>query len=214
MRSTKYEVQKSCGGRNRTCVRAVNSRPPVPTQDTAIAKSGRWDLNPRSPVPATTAIRRGARRISRLSNALNHSSEQRPAGVEPALPPWHGSRLPLHHGRVESLIELSKNESTRPRLFAAVPGHEPTLPHYGCGILAAGRPVLIDCCLPKWDQRGSNPHRPATEHGCPKAAERRAVAASDTARHAASNTLIPITNVLSKCGKVGAEGVEPSTLSL
>src|SRR5207244_11655396 len=26
---------------------------------------------------------------------------ERPAGVEPALPPWQGSRLPLHHGRVE-----------------------------------------------------------------------------------------------------------------
>ncbi len=25
--------------------------------------------------------------------------EERPAGVEPALPPWQGSRLPLHHGR-------------------------------------------------------------------------------------------------------------------
>ena len=34
-------------------------------------------------------------------------------------------------------------------------GLEPTSPHYGCGILAAGRPVRsLD-----WDRRGSNPHR-------------------------------------------------------
>ena len=37
-----------------------------------------------------------------------HRNGQRPAGVEPALPPWQGSRLPLHHGRIESLAELSK----------------------------------------------------------------------------------------------------------
>ena len=36
---------------------------------------------------------------------------KRPAGVEPALPPWQGSRLPLHHGRV-SWAGLSKIEST------------------------------------------------------------------------------------------------------
>ena len=24
--------------------------------------------------------------------------QKRPAGVEPALPPWQGGRLPLHHG--------------------------------------------------------------------------------------------------------------------
>ena len=44
-------------------------------------------------------------RVSRLPHAPN---QKRPAGVEPALPPWQGSRLPLHHGRVESLVELSK----------------------------------------------------------------------------------------------------------
>lgn len=30
--------------------------------------------------------------------------EERPVGVEPTLPPWQGSRLPLHHGRVLLLI--------------------------------------------------------------------------------------------------------------
>ena len=37
-------------------------------------------------------------RNTRLSYVLH---EKRPAGVEPALPPWQGGRLPLHHGRVK-----------------------------------------------------------------------------------------------------------------
>ena len=46
-------------------------------------------------------------RVSRLPHTPISTSKH-PAGVEPALPPWQGSRLPLHHGRVESLVELSK----------------------------------------------------------------------------------------------------------
>ena len=38
-------------------------------------------------------------------------ASERPAGVEPALPPWQGSRLPLHHGRLLA-AGLSKIEST------------------------------------------------------------------------------------------------------
>ena len=53
--------------------------------------------------PTLSCSRR--RRTTRLSHTLKM---KRPAGVEPALPPWQGSRLPLHHGRVESLVELSK----------------------------------------------------------------------------------------------------------
>ena len=45
--------------------------------------------------------------------------------------------------------ELSKSREHRV-------GLEPTSPHYGCGVLAAGRPVPAS----EWDQRGSNPHRP------------------------------------------------------
>ncbi len=71
-------------------------------------------------------------RNTRLSYVL---FQERPAGVEPALPPWQGSRLPLHHGRV--LIGwIVKDREHRA-------GLEPTLPHYGCGVLAAGRPVLF-----------------------------------------------------------------------
>ncbi len=58
---------------------------------------------------------------------------KRPAGVEPALPPWQGSRLPLHHGRV-LMGWIVKDREHRA-------GLEPTSPHYGCGVLATGRPV-------------------------------------------------------------------------
>jgi hypothetical protein len=93
------------------------------------------------------------RRISRLSNVLIVSTQERPAGVEPALPPWQGSRLPLHHGRVESLIELSKNKSTG---WDSNPRRR---------ITSAESSPLDDQCLQlqfsfQWDQRGSNPHRP------------------------------------------------------
>ncbi len=46
----------SCGGRNRTCVRAVNSRLPVPTQVPPQSKSGRPDLNRRSRAPESRGI--------------------------------------------------------------------------------------------------------------------------------------------------------------
>ena len=71
-------------------------------------------------------------------------------------------------------------------------GLEPTSPHYGCGILAAGRPVLVI----QWDQRGSNPHRVRLR-----------------ARHAATSTLIPLVLLAASVG-LGAEGIEPSTWSL
>ena len=32
--------------------------------------------------------------------SFSHSQLKRPVGVEPTLPPWQGSRLPLHHGRI------------------------------------------------------------------------------------------------------------------
>ena len=71
---------------------------------------------------------------------------ERPAGVEPAHPPWQGDRLPLHHGRVWLEAELSKSQEHRV-------GLEPTSPHYGCGVLAAERPVRV--C--QWDHRDLNP---------------------------------------------------------
>jgi hypothetical protein len=48
------------------------------------------------------------------------------------------------------LIGLSKNSQFREHQV----GLEPTLPHYGCGVLAAERPVPVS----EWDQRDLNPH--------------------------------------------------------
>jgi hypothetical protein len=133
----------------------------------------------------TTAIRRGARRISRLSYVLNVNKQKRPAGVEPALPPWQGSRLPLHHGRFESLIELSKNRSTgwdsnpRRRITSAESSPLDDQCFFKCRVYQVGPEGLEPS--PTWLR----------------------------ARHAASNTLIPLLVFPSAARKVGAEGVEP-----
>jgi hypothetical protein len=40
---------------------------------------------------------------ARMLSATPHPDlQERPAGFEPAHPPWRGGRLPLHHGRVSS----------------------------------------------------------------------------------------------------------------
>jgi hypothetical protein len=76
-------------------------------------------------------------RTGRISQAFPHPERsidpsKYPAGVEPALPPWQGGRLPLHHGYSVAEAELSKK--TREHRV----GLEPTCPRYGRGILAAG----------------------------------------------------------------------------
>ena len=60
---------------------------------------------------------------------------ERPAGVEPAHPPWQGDRLPLHHGRLVGSRIVKDREHRE--------GLEPSSPHYGCGVLAARSPVLV-----------------------------------------------------------------------
>jgi hypothetical protein len=50
-------------------------------------------------------------RNARLSHVLKN---ERPAGIEPTHPPWQGSRLPLHHGRLSVTTKLSNSESTGP----------------------------------------------------------------------------------------------------
>lgn len=49
--------------------------------------------------------------------SLPRGDSERPAGIEPALPPWQDSRLPLHHGRFCFTTRLSNSES--PRLWRA-----------------------------------------------------------------------------------------------
>ena len=64
----------------------------------------------------------------------------------------HGEPVGFHYIMgANVLIGLSKNDSREHRV-----GLEPTFPHYGCGVLAAERPVPDF----QWDQRGSNSHLP------------------------------------------------------
>ena len=73
-------------------------------------------------------------RSRRIEPGFPTSRTKCPAGVEPALPPWQGDRLPLHHGHSPPMTNCQRNREHRV-------GLEPTSPHYGCGIFAARRPV-------------------------------------------------------------------------
>jgi hypothetical protein len=79
---------------------------------------------------------------------------KRPAGVEPALPPWQGSRLPLHHGR----RLFGKFNCQRTRVGSA--GVEPATSRLRAGCFAfqlQPRVAFTVCQLAAW---GSNPaHR-------------------------------------------------------
>ena len=86
------------------------------------------------------------RRIPRLSHTP-HKSIQRE--LNPHF--RHGEPVGFHYIMdAKVLIGLSKNRHIREHRV----GLEPTLPHYGCGVLAAERPVLDS----QWDQRDLNPH--------------------------------------------------------
>ena len=61
--------------------------------------------------PAVSCAR--SRRNTSLSYVLRRTrSRERPAGVEPALPPWQGDRLPLHHGRRGWKPNCQRTQST------------------------------------------------------------------------------------------------------
>jgi hypothetical protein len=95
---------QSCGGRNRTCVGVINSHLPVPARVPPQNQSARLESNQHLRAPEA----RG------LSISPTRRINERPAGIEPALPPWQGSRLPLHHGRLSITTKLSNSESTGP----------------------------------------------------------------------------------------------------
>ena len=82
----------SSGGRNRTCVPPVNSRALVPARTPP--ESSRRTVGMAGFEPALSCSQ--GRRISQAF--LHPETNKCPAGVEPALPPWQGSRLPLQHG--------------------------------------------------------------------------------------------------------------------
>jgi hypothetical protein len=94
---------------------------------------------------------------------------KRPAGVEPALPPWQGSRLPLHHGRANDVPNCQRSSS---KLAEHRAGVEPALPRYEGGVL----PLDHQC------------------RSCPVGPERLELSpARLRAGNAAANTLIPPT---------------------
>ena len=129
----------SCGGRNRTCVEAINSRPPVPAQD-----------------PPHHSVRTAGFEPAISCSQGTRSCQTSP---RPALKSAQRESNPhFRHGKAVGcryIMGASNRWSNCQRSEHRV-GLEPTSPHYGCGILAAGRPVLFI----QWDQRDLNPHRP------------------------------------------------------
>ncbi len=120
-----FSSKISCGGRNRTCVRAGNNRLPIPTrapphqhqttnggvkvtgfepviscfQNTRVSQTS---LHPEIE-PLIGLLFFVSQSIGTMYHLLKSDhvflyASEHPAGVEPALPPWQGSRLPLHHG--------------------------------------------------------------------------------------------------------------------
>src|SRR5262249_4017661 len=65
------------------------------------ARRKKWESNPQGP--------RKPRLLSKqVPSPVGWSlRKERPAGVGPALPPWQGGTLPLHHGREREKIRRS-----------------------------------------------------------------------------------------------------------
>jgi hypothetical protein len=111
--------------------------------------SGRPDLNRRSRAPDARAVSntKGARLSHALMSADTRSAESAQRESNPHF--RHGKAVGCRYIMgADEMNQLSKNFREH-RV-----GLEPTSPHYGCGVLAAKRPVLVV----EWDRRGSNPH--------------------------------------------------------
>ena len=90
---------QSCGGRNRTCEKTVNSRLPVPAQ-TPPQEENTNSVTSYAAHAMTSALKTPMESATPPRQPMQTPGlQKRPAGVEPALPPWQGSRRPLHHGR-------------------------------------------------------------------------------------------------------------------
>ncbi len=130
----------SSGGRNRTRVLPVNSRAPVPARapPESSSRGGR--------------TRTGALLLPKQADCRafpRPESSKCPAGVEPALPPWQGGRLPLHHGHKEPT----------PNCQRRAPGGTRT--HAAALRVRCPRRWTTGAREPsEWDPRGSNPHLP------------------------------------------------------
>ena len=148
--------RSSCGGRNRTCVSTVNNRLPVPAQAPphqsaddpqvrqTVLKSTQWELNPHVR-PGEAA---GSPYIMGALTAYRVVKDQFAFNTDCAVTRNGASVKTTFSSRHIVLVA----QEHRVRL-------ELTLPHYGCGVLAAERPVLF-VGFKQWDQRDLNPHRP------------------------------------------------------
>ena len=141
--------------------------------------------------PAVSCAR--GTRNTRLSYVLH---EKRPAGVEPALPPWQGGRLPLHHGRAnvcrivkEPLRSTGRDLNPRRRITGAVSsplddqclsvgpdGLEPSPAWLRARYAAAN--TLIPCIAGQSARKESNP-RPGPYKRPALTTELRAVSGAD-----------------------------------
>ena len=125
-----------------------------------------------------------------LSYILRFLHKKRPAGVEPALPPWQGSRLPLHHGRVV----WSNCQRTRAMggTRTHVPADQPSV-----GARSAESSPLDHPCISSVGSEGLEPSPTWLR-----------------ARHAAASTLIPLFHLGSQISNLNFQicdhGVEGS----
>jgi hypothetical protein len=110
---------ESSGGWTRTITRLLNREPPYRLGHTGLSFT---KVRTTGFEPAISCTR--STRNTKLSHIL---ITERPVGVEPTLPPWQGSRLPLHHGRICITTKLSKISQRR----SAAKSTEPeSNPHY------------------------------------------------------------------------------------
>ncbi len=112
-------ISKPCKSQKQLSIEAMDS---LEAASTGIEPANTRSIIWRSPIEQYAGFYHGAR------------LPERPAGVEPAHPPWQGDRLPLHHGRLVG-SRIVKDQEHRV-------GIEPTSPRYEGGIFAARRPVL------------------------------------------------------------------------
>ena len=119
-----YAPERNCshessGGWTRTITRLLNREPPYRLGHTGLLFT---KVRTTGFEPAISCTR--STRNTKLSHILIiglsgsagadaqrlrvTANTERPVGVEPTLPPWQGSRLPLHHGRICITTKLSK----------------------------------------------------------------------------------------------------------
>jgi hypothetical protein len=90
----------STGGRSRTSNRRLNRAPPYRWATPVLVREvGMAGFEP------ALSCSQGRR----IEPGFPTSRTKCPAGVEPALPPWQGDRLPLHHGHILPTTNCQRN---------------------------------------------------------------------------------------------------------